>query len=84
MASYIKRAPIRDEKVVIYPDASKISFWSASGLVISALLLLPLFGIWLILWLVFHTLKTRMRAYSVARQRSREPRRDHQSKRAKA
>ena len=84
MASYIKRAPIKDEKVVIYPNATNITFWSASGLVISALLLLPLFGIWLIIWLVFHTLKTRISAYSAARQRRRQPRQDRQSKHAKA
>jgi hypothetical protein len=83
MASYIKGAAIKDEKVVIYANASNISFWSASGLVISAILLLPLFGIWLILWLVLHTLKTRMPAYSAARHRAAgEPRQDHGSKRA--
>jgi hypothetical protein len=71
MARYIKGRLIKDEKVVIYAEPANVSFWSFWGLIISGILLLPLFGIWLILWLVLHTLKTKMLAYSAARQRSR-------------
>ena len=70
MARYITRALIKDEKV-IYADPPNISFWSFWGFIIIGFLLLPLFGIWLIVWLVLHKLKIIRPAYSAARQGSR-------------
>jgi hypothetical protein len=57
MANSIKRSIVKDENVVIYPDATKINFWSASGLVMSVALLLPLFALCLIGWLVLYKLR---------------------------
>jgi hypothetical protein len=71
MASFSKGAVVRDEKVVIYADPPSVSFWSFWGLITLSFLLLPLFGIWLILWLVLHTLKTRKPAHNAPTQGNR-------------
>jgi hypothetical protein len=68
MAGYVK--VIKDEKV-IYADPSNTSVWSFLGFVIIGFLLLPFFAVWLILWLVLRTLKTRMLAPSAPEQGSR-------------
>jgi disulfide bond formation protein DsbB len=68
MASYVK--VIKDQKV-IYADPSNTSVWSFLGFILIGFLLLPFFAVWLILWLVLHTLKTRMLAHSAPEQGSR-------------
>jgi hypothetical protein len=81
MASYIKGALIKDEKV-IYADPPKLSFLSVSGLFIYGLLLLPLFGIWLIVWLVLHKLKITAGRHTARPGRAAgEPRQDPRFKR---
>lgn len=47
MASYVEQVLTRDERVV---HIGRISLWSLSLLLVGGLLLLPLFGIGLLLW----------------------------------
>lgn len=70
-----KGALIKDEKVVIYAEPANVSFWSFWGLILSGFLLLPLFGVWLIVWLFVHKLKPLSPAYSAPRRATpRSPR----------
>lgn len=49
MASYVEAALIKDEKVIY---EGKVSLWSLSHLIVLGLILLPLWGVGLILWVV--------------------------------
>lgn len=49
MASYVEGALVKDEKVVY---VGKVSLWSLSGRIALGFILLPLFGLGLILWLM--------------------------------
>ncbi|MCW5622270.1 MAG: PH domain-containing protein [Burkholderiales bacterium] len=49
MASYVEGALVKDEKVVY---VGKVSLWSLAGRIALGFILLPLFGLGLILWLM--------------------------------
>jgi hypothetical protein len=56
MAGNIKRSPLKDERVV-YADPPKIRFWAVWAYIIFGFLLLPLFALYLIVWLVLYKLR---------------------------
>lgn len=49
MSSYVEGALIKDEKIL---HTGHISLWSVSGLLVLGLVLLPVFGIGLVLWAI--------------------------------
>jgi hypothetical protein len=72
MAGHIKRSPLKDAREVVYADPPKIRFWAVWGYIIIGFLLLPLFGVWLIVWLVLYKLRIIRPARSAARWGSRQ------------